>query len=128
MAQNRRSDGREIDVVAGAARTRGVPIVEQNLHGIPEVDAASGARYALGIEGVFEITFIASSVKGDRVDITNADNTLVRVAYGGAVAAGKRPLATVVAVPADGPTADATKAPKTGKMWVKLLPQNVVQA
>jgi len=126
--KNYRDSGDRVTVKAGASRTSGQATVEQNLAGFAETDAASNARYALKIEGVFEIAFIASSVKGDRVDIKNADNTLSRVAYGGAVVAGTRPFATVVAVPADGETADAKQAPKTGKMWVKLLPQNVVQA
>jgi len=128
MAQNFRHEGKRETVLAAAARTTGVPIVEENLHGIPETSAAINTRYALNLEGVYEITFIASSVVGDRVDIKNSDNSLVRVGYGGAVTAGNRPFATVVAVPGNGPTADATKEPKTGKMWVKLLPQNVVQA
>jgi predicted RecA/RadA family phage recombinase len=125
MAKNRRGAGERVHVVAAAGRTSGTPVIEQNLAGVPETDAATSARYALRIVGEYEVAFIASSVKGDRVDINLTTNALTRVAAGGAVANGTRPFATVTAVPGDGPTGDATQEPKTGKMWIKLLPQSV---
>lgn len=129
MAKNRRDSGSKdarVIVKAAAARTSGVPVVENNIHGVPETDAALNARYALRIEGEYEIAFIASSVVGDRVDINDTTFALTRVAAGGAIAGSTRPFGQVTAVPGNGPTGDATKEPKTGKMWVRLHPQTRV--
>lgn len=112
-------------VVAGAARTSGTAYVDQNIAGFATTDAASGARYALKIRGEFEVAFIASSVKGDVICINDSTSALTRIAYGGTVAAGTRAFAIVTAVPGDGITADATKEPKTGFMWINLLPQQI---
>lgn len=122
------NEGKRVTVVAASARTSGSPVVEQGIAGYPETDAASGARYALNIEGTYETAFITSSVKGDRVDINDSSFALTRVAAANpstAPGTGLRKFAQVVAVPGDGETADATKEPKTGKMWIELLPQQV---
>jgi predicted RecA/RadA family phage recombinase len=126
--KNYRGTGDRVTVKAAAGRTSGQAVVEQNWHGFAETSPASEARYAIKTEGEFEMAFITSSVKWDRIDIKNSDLSLVRVAYGTAPGAGFRPFATVVAVPGDGETGSASQAPKTGFMWVKLLPQNVTQA
>ena len=125
MATNFRDSGKRVTLKAEGARTSGVPAVDQNIAGVPVDTAAENALYASEVEGVFELTFIAESVKGDRIDIKDADGTLTRVAYGGAIQAETRPFATVTAVPGAGETADANQAPITGKMWVKLLPQQI---
>lgn len=123
MATNYRDKGERVTVVAAAPRTSGVACIDENLAGFPAISAATGARYPTEIEGVWEVAFITSSVKGDRVDIHAVTGALTRVAYGGGVVAGTRPFATVWAVPGDGETADVNQAPVTGKMWIKLLPQ-----
>lgn len=125
MATNYRDSGDRVTLKAGAARTSGTPAVDQNIAGIPQTSAETNQRYASAVVGVWELAFITSSVKGDRIDIKDADGTLKRVAYGGAVEAGFRPFAFVTAVPGDGETADANQAPTTGHMWVKLLPQQI---
>lgn len=123
MATNYRGPGKRITLKAKAERTSGVPVIDQNIAGVPDLTVAKEALYPSIVEGEFEIPFISESVKGDRVDIKEAENKLIRVAYGGAVAEGNRKFATVIAVPGDGETTDANQAPKTGFMWVKLLPQ-----
>lgn len=123
MATNYRGSGKRITLKAGAARTSGVPAIDENIAGVPVDTVAEKVLYASIVEGEFELPFITSSVKGDRVDIVEAEQKLVRVAYGGAVAGGNRKFATVIAVPGDGETLDANQAPKTGFMWIKLLPQ-----
>lgn len=125
MATTTRDLGEKITVIAAAERTSGTACIDQNYAGIPEITAAATKRYPLNLDGVWEIPFITNSVKGDRVDIHLATLVLTRVAYGGAVVAGTRPLATVWAVPGDGETADTGQAPVTGKMWIKLLPQAI---
>jgi predicted RecA/RadA family phage recombinase len=126
--KNYRSTGERVIVVAAAARTSGTAYVEQNIAGIAEVSAAQNDRYALALEGEFQVAFISSSVKGDVVCINDTTHALTRIAYGGAVQSGTRAFATVTAVPGDGITADATKEPKTGYMWIKLLPQQIATA
>lgn len=123
MALNHIGSGQRITVKAAAARTSGVPMVEHNIHGIPETSPAENELYALMVEEEWVIPFITSSVQGDVVDINNSTKALTRRAYGGAPATGTRPFATIVAVPGAGETTDATQAPKTGFMWVKILPQ-----
>lgn len=125
MATNLRDSGERVTLKAKAARTSGVPAVDENIAGVPIDSAAEKTLYASKVEGVFELTFISEAVKGDRIDIKDADGTLKRVAYGGAIEAGFRPFATVTAVPGDGETTDANQAPITGFMWVKLLPQQI---
>jgi hypothetical protein len=125
MANNRIGTGERIVLVAGANRTSGVPAVDENIAGVPETTVLSGARYASKVEGEYEVPFIANCVKGDRVDINLTTGALTRVAAGGAVANGTRAFAHVTAVPGNGPTADANTDPKTGRMWIKLLPQTV---
>jgi predicted RecA/RadA family phage recombinase len=119
--KNYRGTGDRVIVVAGGTRVSGTPYVEQNIAGIAETDAASGARYALKTEGEFELDFVTSTVKGDLIHINATTFALTRTAYGTAGGSGTRPFAIATAVPGDGITADATKEPKTGKMWVKLL-------
>lgn len=123
MATNYRGSGERVTVKAGAARTSGVAAVDENIAGFPITSAAKEALYAMALEGEWEIPSIAEAVKGDRVDVVDASSALVRVTYGGAVATGNRKFATIVAVPGDGETTDVTQAPKTGFMWIKLLPQ-----
>jgi hypothetical protein len=123
VATNLRGSGKRITVKAAAVRTSGVAAVDENIAGFPINNAAENALYPTDVSGVWEIAFIGSSVKGDRVDITDATGALVRVAYGGAVGTGNRKFGTIVAVPGDGETTDVTQAPKTGFMWIKLLPQ-----
>lgn len=125
MATNFRGSGDVVTLKAAAERTTGVPAVDGNIAGVPQVTAAINTRYASKVRGVVQIAFIAESVKGDRVDINDTTMALTRVAYGGAIQAGTRPFATVTAVPGDGETADANQAPTTGHMWVKLLPQQI---
>lgn len=123
MAKNYRGTGDRVIVVAGGTRTSGTAYVEQNIAGVAETDAASGARYALKTAGEFEVPFIASSTKGDLVHINATTFALTRTAFGTAGGSGTRPFGIVTAVPGDGITNDATKEPVTGKMWIKLLGQ-----
>jgi hypothetical protein len=125
MATNFRDSGAVVTLKAAAERTSGKPAVDENIAGVPQVTVAAEKRYASKVAGNVELTFIAESVKGDRVDINDTTMALTRVAYGGAIQAGTRPFATVTAVPGDGETADANQAPITGKMWAKLLPQQI---
>lgn len=120
MALNYRGTGAKITVTAAAGRTGGIPVVENNLAGIPQNTVLTGQKYPLAIEGVYDIAFIASSVIGDIVCINDTTNALTRIAYDATVAVGTRPLGTVVAVPGAG-----IKEPKSGRMHIKLLPQAI---
>lgn len=126
MATNLRDSGDRVTLKAAAPRTSGVPCIDENIAGVPITSPATGALYASALVGVWEVAFIENSVKGDRVDIHVGTNVLTRVEYGGAVAKGTRPFATIWAVPGDGETTDAGQAPVTGKMWIKLLPQAIL--
>lgn len=125
MATNLRDSGGRVTLKAAAPRTSGVPCIDENIAGVPQTTAATGTLYASSLVGVWEIDFIENSIKGDRVDIHVGTNALTRVEYGGAIAKGTRPFATIWAVPGDGETTDAEQAPVTGKMWIKLLPQAI---
>lgn len=125
MATNLRDSGERVTLKAKAARTSGVPAVDENIAGVPIVSVAKEVLYSSKVEGVFQLVAIAEAVKGDRIDINDTTMALTRVAYGGAIQAGTRPFATVTAVPGDGETTDANQAPITGFMWVKLLPQQI---
>jgi predicted RecA/RadA family phage recombinase len=101
-------DGR-IEVTAAAARTAGVPVIEQGWVGIPEVNAASGEKYTLRIKGIFEITDPGgAAAKGGEVYLTAADNTISLTA-----GAGKRLIGRVYRL-------DDEPGVPAGKMWFLL--------
>jgi predicted RecA/RadA family phage recombinase len=85
---------------AAAARTGGTPTVEGDMHGIPEVSVAIGQPYWLQLDGVFDLPFIAGSVSGTTVKITDATGVLAT----GAAGAGERYFCKVVGVPGAGQT------------------------
>ena len=118
MASNLRegSLGR-VHVTAGAARTAGVPIVEDGYVGVPVVDAASGEDYVLDcrVGVLYEITKIGAEAKGDYVYITVSNDTLKLTS-----AAGDRLFAKVRE--AENGTIYGTPA---GKTLIELLPQSV---
>lgn len=71
--QPKRSDGKSVDVVAAAARTKGLPVLEEGFVGFPQTDAAIGETYALNIaQEEFEVEVGAGVVaaKGDVLWIT----------------------------------------------------------
>lgn len=68
-----------IPVTAAAARTAGVPVVEETFAGFPVTDAAPGAQYILDIEQkVRDIPTISGAAKGDIVFIDETTHALTR--------------------------------------------------
>lgn len=106
---------------AGAARTQGVPVLENGWLGIPLTTAASGASYTLAVEGEFEIDFIASCVLGDFVVYDESAGTLSRATSIPLTSDDKRILGKVTAVPGASGTGTFGNAPASGKMWIKLM-------
>ncbi len=107
-------------VTAAAARTAGVPVIEDGLHGFPVVDAGTGEEYALDIESkVRDIALIASSAVGDIVDMNVTTFALTRRARSAAAPVGTRPVAQVVRLAGNA----GTNSPTTGRMWVLWYPQ-----
>lgn len=121
---NKRGPGQRVIVVAAASRVSGQAVVEEGFHGFAETDAATGVRYALDIsQSEHEVTFIATSAKGNIVDINETTHALTVRTRATAGAAGTRPFGIVAAVPGNGLHDDVDREPKTGKMWVITLPQ-----
>lgn len=121
MALNKITDGvgdDRVKILAAGAVTGGTPRYEAGFFGIPETSVASGSYYAMHVEGTFEIAVVGSPNPGDAVYITRATQALTLSS-----GAGNTPFAKVVALPSG---AYGTQ-PKSGKMWVRLLPQLAVQ-
>lgn len=115
--KNLRHQGERLTLTAAAARTSGVPCVEDGFHGIPYVDAAIGDRYALVIEGVQEHPLIGGAAVGNTVHIDTTTGALSVTAKGVAGGAGTEAFGKVIAIPG------TTDGPPAGQMWVKQLPQ-----
>ena len=111
----RRGTGQKVRILAGGAVTGGTPRFEQGFVGIPEISCSSGSYYELALEGEYEIAVVGTPAVGDSVYITRA--TQVVGLSGGA---GISILGKITAMPAGG---FGAKEPPTGKMWIKLMPQ-----
>lgn len=122
MAKTKRIPaGAPIPAKAAAARTSGVPCVEDGFVGIPKTNAIVDAVYALDIEqDVADLPLVSGAQVGQTIHILVADGTLSVTNKGTAGGAGTVPLGRVVAVPND-PRTDP--APKTGRMHVLRFPQ-----
>ena len=128
MAKDARSDGRRVTVTAAAARTSGSLVYEAQMVGVCMTDAVLGGRYALAIEGVFEVPLAASAAKGDQVFISqDGNNTVGRAAVKTAIGAGNVYVGRVVGIPGDPDSQDTTFSgfnasayPAAGNMLVKL--------
>lgn len=111
-ARNYKGRSDRVDIqAAAAARTHGVPTMENGWHGIPITKAALGEGYTLQVEGEVEVPFISTSVVGTLVYITAADNTLAITS-----GSGKREFGKVTRIQGD------RYGTPTGKMWVKFSP------
>lgn len=116
--KNKRGFGERVVVVAAAARVSGQAVIEQGFFGFAETDALITTRYALDIStSEHEVAFLTGAVKGQLVYCDPSNNLTL-------TSAGNRLAAKVSAVPGDGIYNDATKEPKTGKMWIITLPQS----
>ena len=105
MAKNYKHSGRTVRATAGAARSAGNPVREDNWCGVIEDDAANGAEYVLNVEGVYELTVPSGVAKGDVVYIETTGMTLTKTTTGNYIF---------------GRAVTARNA-TSGKAWIKII-------
>lgn len=110
--KNVRGEGARVLVSASAARSSGVPCIEEGFFGFPVKDIASGESGWLDIsQREFEVTISSGQ--------TWAKGTLIYLTSGGGLtstASGNTKVGKVTRVNADG-------GPKSGKVYMLTLPQ-----